>query len=169
MDYGQDIIIDEQVLDVEWLNQPQRMGEYCRLAADARRTMDLAAENLEFVKATLGRAVRADPDKYGVKPGARGITEDGISSAVIIHEEYKIANHQLIDARHAHEVAVGAVRAFDQRKSALENLVRLHGQSYFAGPSVPHDLSVERSRRDQEEQRQANARVRLGSSMRRRV
>jgi hypothetical protein len=170
MDYGLDIVIDEQALDVEWLNQPQRMGEYCRLTAEARRTMDLAAENLEFVKATIERAIRADPDRYGVKPGVRGITEASIDAAVIIHDEYKIASRQLIDARYEHDVAVGAVRAFDQRKAALENLVRLHGQNYFAGPSVPRDLPAERARLDQEARRQANARVRIGRepSLRRR-
>jgi hypothetical protein len=165
MDYGLDIVIDEQALDVEWLNQPQRMGEYCRLTADARRDMDLAAENLAFVKATVERAIRENPDRYGVKPGSRGITEGSIDAAVLIHAEYQLASRQLIDARHAHEVAVSAVRAFDQRKSALENLVRLHGQNYFAGPSVPRDLPAARARLAHEAQRQANARVR----MRRRV
>lgn len=170
MDYELDIVIDEQALDVEWLDQPRRMGEYCRLTADARKTMDLAAENLAFVKATVERAIRLDPDRYGVKPGVRGITEASIDAAVLIHDEYQIASRSLIDARYNHDVSVGAVRAFDQRKSALENLVRLHGQNYFAGPSVPHDLPAERARRDQETRRQANARVRLGSaaSLRRR-
>jgi hypothetical protein len=32
------------------------------------------------------------------------------------------------------------------RRSALENLVTLHGQQYFAGPKVPRDLQKERSK-----------------------
>lgn len=160
MSYESDILIDESALDVEWLDQPRRMVEYTRLAAEARRGLDFAQENVEFVKATLDRAIRADPARYGVVAGSRGVTEDSIKAGIQVHEEYQIAAREAIDRRYEHEVAVGAVRAFDQRKTALENLVRLHGQSYFAGPAVPRDLPAERQRRDRETQ----ARVRIGGA-----
>jgi len=34
-----------------------------------------------------------------------------------------------------------------QRKDALENLVRLHGQQYFAGPKMPRDVQWERQQK----------------------
>ena len=40
--------------------------------------------------------------------------------------------------------------AIDQKKSALENLVKLHGQMYFAGPSIPRDLDKEWEKREKE-------------------
>lgn len=159
MSYEDDILIDETALDVEWLNQPRRMEDYCKLAAEARRSLDLAAEELEFVRATLERAVRLNPSDYGVTPGVRGITEDGIKAAIQVHPEYKSASKRHIDAKYESEVAIGAVRAFDQRKVALENLVRLHGQSYFAGPAVPRDLPAERAKLD----RTAQRRVRIST------
>jgi hypothetical protein len=159
MNYEQDVTIDESALDVEWLDQARLMGKYCELAADAQREMNIAKEHLDFVWATLDRNIRADPAQYGVLPGSRGITEDSIKAAIQVQEEYQIASRDLIEKRYEHEVAVGAVRAFDQRKTALENLVRLHGQSYFAGPSVPRDLPAERARRDQS----AQSRVRVGN------
>ena len=39
------------------------------------------------------------------------------------------------------------LKAFEQRKDALENLVRLHGQQYFAGPKIPRDLPSEMEKR----------------------
>jgi hypothetical protein len=167
MSYEDDVVIDETALDVEWLDQSRRMGNYCRIAAEARRTMDLAEENLDFVRATIERAIRLDPTKYGVVPGARGITEDSIKAAVKVHDEYQVASRAHIDAKYEHEVAVGAVRAFDHRKSALEKLVTLHGQNYFAGPSVPHDLSAERAKRDQAAQRNVRIAGRETTSPRR--
>ena len=37
-----------------------------------------------------------------------------------------------------------------RQKTALENLVKLHGQQYFAGPSVPRDLSKEWERHERQ-------------------
>jgi hypothetical protein len=160
MSYEQDIVTDETSLDVEWLDQPVRMGKYCKLAAAAHRDMDLAKENLEFVRATLKRAIGAAPAEYGVVAGPRGITEGSIDAAIQVHAEYQEASRAYIDAKYEDGVARGVVKAFEDRKSQLENLVRLHGQSYFAGPSVPRNLSEERARRDQSAQR----RVRIGNS-----
>lgn len=162
MSYEDDINIDESALDVEWLEQPQKMMRYCKMAAEAQRRVSLAKENVDFVYATVNRAVRNDPESYGVAAGSRGITEDSIKSAIQVHSEYQAATKDYVDAKYEAEVAAGAVRAFDQRKSALENLVRLHGASYFAGPKIPRDLADERRMRD------ARAQEGVGKSMRRR-
>jgi hypothetical protein len=160
VNYEDDIEIDEQALDCEWLDQPKRMREYCKVAAEAHRQMDLAKENVDFVRATVERAVRSRPAEYGVAPGVRGaVTEDSVKAAVQVHEQYQLAVREYIDAKYENDVANGTIRAFDHRKSSLERLVQLHGQSYFAGPAVPRDLAAERSRRDQAVQ----ARVRIGS------
>ena len=50
---------------------------------------------------------------------------------------------QIAVAQYELEVMGAAVRALDQKKSALENLVRLQGQNYFAGPSVPRTIGAE--------------------------
>ncbi len=49
----------------------------------------------------------------------------------------------VIDAQYEYQMAQGAVQAVEQRKSALENLVKLYGQGYFAGPKTPRDISSE--------------------------
>ena len=49
------------------------------------------------------------------------------------------------------------------RKAALENLVQLHGQSYFAGPSVARNLQKERERKI-EKRKQANTRIRINKN-----
>lgn len=164
MSYEDDIKIDEQALDVEWLDQAQRMVKYCRIAAEAHRDMDFAKEELDAVRARLDQAIRADPDAYGLSPGARGaVTEGSIQSAILLDDDYRKSSKVYMNLKYENDVAASVVRAFDHRKSALENLVRLHGQSYFAGPSIPRDLAEERRRRDVEVQARIGARMKRGT------
>lgn len=140
INYSEDIRIDESSLDVEWLDQPVKMLEYSRHAAEMRREMDRAKDALDLSKAELDRKIRTRPEKFGLEK----VTEGAVVNAIIAHEDYQNALSDYNDARYENEVAQGAVRAFEQRKSALENLVKLFGQQYFAGPTLPRDLSNER-------------------------
>ena len=145
MDYEQDIKIDGDLLDVECLEQPRLMLRYTKLEAQLEKEEDLAKENLNFVQAELDKAVRADPEKYGIEK----LTEAGVKATILSQPDYKEANAKYIDAKFESKVATGAVKAFEQRKSMLETLARLHGQQYFAGPKVPHDLSAEKEKRQE--------------------
>lgn len=144
MSYEQDIEIDESILDVEWVEHSKRMLTYTTAAAEAHKEMDFSKAGLDFVKARIDKEIREDPRAFGLSDR---VTEGAISSAVILHPDFDEANRGYIERKFQFEVASGVVKSFEHRKSALENLVRLHGQSYFAGPSVPHDLSGERSKR----------------------
>lgn len=157
MDYETDIVIDESALDVEWLEQPRLFLRYCRKEHEARRDVDYAKERLDIVKAKLDKKIRANPDHYDI---AR-ISEMAIENAIKMEEEFQAANKERIEAGYEWGMAIAAVRAFDQRKSALENLARLHGQQYFAGPRIPRDISEER------QQRQHRSDQKVGRAMKR--
>lgn len=141
--YDQDLAIDPDALDVEWLRQPARFMRYCELSAKARADVDRAKQNLDVIKATCDQAIRKNPAKYGLDK----ITEATVQSALFIDQSYKDGVTLLIQAQYEADLLAGAVRAFDQRKSALEGLVKLQGQGYFAAPSVPHDLALEARKR----------------------
>jgi len=143
MNYEKDIEIDESALDVECLEQSALMLKYTKYQAETARDEDLAKEHFELVKAELDKEIRNDPDKFDMPK----VTESAVNSAILMHENYKKASKRYIEAKFENTVAKGAVRTFDQRKDELENLVRLHGQQYFAGPRVPRDLSDERQKR----------------------
>jgi hypothetical protein len=144
MNYEKDIEIDESALDVECLDQARRMLTYTVGAAEAHKEMDLAKAVVDFVKARLDKEVREDPRAHGL--GDR-ITEGAISSVIITNDEYDAVNRDYIEKKYQYEVATGVVKSFEHRKNMLESLIRLHSQSYFAGPSVPHNLSEERQKR----------------------
>ena len=150
MDYEKDIKIDDSALDVEWLEQATLMMRYCQYAAKMRQRLDNAKEALDLVRAEVDKEVRTNPEKYGIEK----VTEAVVQNTILMQPEYRTASETLIQARYEADIAQNAVRAVDQRKDALENLVRLHGQQYFAGPRVPRDLTVEVQKRA--EQRKAN-------------
>lgn len=139
MDYAKEIVIDEQALDIEWLQQSTKMLQVTEHQAKCRYEMDIAAQDLDVVKADLDKDIRTNPGNYDIVK----ITETVVTNTIITQPEYEEANLILLKARYEHEVAKGAVTAFAQRKDSLENLVRLHGQNYFAGPSIPRNLREE--------------------------
>jgi len=145
MDYEKDLRINEESLDIEWLDQARLMMKYTRLQAQLQKEEEEAREELDLVKAELDRDIRENPDKYGLEDIK--ITEAVVNGAVLNSKDYMDVSTKYIDAKFENNVAKGAVRAMEQRKVALENLVRLHGQQYFAGPKVPRDITEERKMR----------------------
>jgi hypothetical protein len=139
MNYDKDIRIDPDALDLEWLYQPRLMVEYARHSAEMSLHLDKQKSLLELKKAELDKKIRAHPEKFEIaKP-----TETAISNAILMHPEYQEVEEQVWDAKYQMDIAKAAVRAIDGKKDALENLVRLHGQQYFAGPKLPRDLPKE--------------------------
>lgn len=137
--WKQDIEINPDALDVEWVKQASLFGEYCVTQAEAKRKVDMLKEGVEVKAAELGLKIRANPAQFGLDK----VTEASVQAVILLDKEY--ANHLglLHDAQYEYDVLTAAVRALDQKKSALENLVRLQGQNYFAGPSVPREIGKE--------------------------
>lgn len=160
MDYKDDIAINEDSLDTEWLNQPRLTYKYSKVLANLEKAKDKAKENVDFVKATIDKDIRLNPEKYDITK----ITESVVMNAILLHSEYKEAMDLYLEAKFEMKVAFGVVNALQDKKVALENLVKLHGQQYFAGPSVPRDLSKEWEAKQKEKQTNAN----VASKMRRR-
>ena len=138
-DYTNDIEISPDSLDTEWLLQPQLMLKYGETVAEARRSVDYAKERSEIKRAELDKDIRTYPEKYGISK----ITESAIQGTIILDSEYTELNINFIESKYELEVLLAAIRAIEQKKTALENLVKLHGQMYFAGPKIPRDLTKE--------------------------
>lgn len=137
--YKQDIEINPEALDVEWVKQPSLYMKYSEQLAGLRDRVDRLKEKFDVLDAGLGLKIRQDPARYGLDK----LTEGGVQTVIATNEAHLSLSDEMATARYEYEVMQAAVRAMDQKKSALENLVRLHGSSYFAGPSVPRDLGAE--------------------------
>jgi hypothetical protein len=155
-DYDADLSIDQSALDAEWLDQPRLMMRYAENSVLCRMRMDEAKEELELVRAKLDKRIREFPEDYGVGK----LTESVVQSCILMDEGYQEAPAKLSRARYDSDLAKAAVSAVEQRRDALENLVRLFGLQYFAGPRSPRDLEEVVRQRQQESDARVAARIR---------
>ena len=148
LDYEKDTHIDATALDVEWLEQAELARKYGKHIAGLRRNVRRLEEKKKTIRSELILQVNNDPQALigKAKPNANDIEAYYRTESV-----YKEAVEELNDAYEELEHGENAKNeiAFT-RKKALENLVILHGQMYFAGPAVPRNLSKEIEKRNQQ-------------------
>jgi hypothetical protein len=147
MDYERDTYIDETALDIEWLEQPELARKYGEHWAECVRNLTLAEEKVKLVRAELIKQAHEDADEIfgqGVKP-----TGQMVEAYYRTHKRHKKAKDEWVQAQYeANNAEIAKFEISRTRKSALENLVVLHGQSYFAGPKVPRNLQKKREDRE---------------------
>lgn len=145
--FQKDIEIDPGRLDLACVNQPALFFKWAERAITASTTVDKTKLSRDVKEAQLEMACRREPTAFGIlKP-----TEGAIKAAIRQHDDWLKANEIYINAREESKLMDAAVNAMEQRKRMLEVLITLHGQQYFAGPSVPRDLVA-----DWKEQQAAN-------------
>jgi len=140
-DYEKDMKIDPDALDIEWLEQASLALKYGKLVSDLRVEVKRLGEKVKTVRSELIRKANNDPEGCcnKAKPNAADIEAYYRS-----HDNYKQAVATMQEVEYELEFAELAKNEICYtRKAALENLVILHGQQYFAGPKVPRNISKE--------------------------
>lgn len=134
MNYEADIRVDYGNLDVEWIKQADLTYYYGKEVAEARAKVDRLKEALDVDEAQA--LIRAFvPGEDGKKP-----TVDMAKAIAQSDPKRCLTADQLNEARRELGLIQAAYDAIQVKKYSLENLVRLHGQSYFAGPVEPKVL-----------------------------
>ena len=152
--------IDKYNLDEEWLQQPGHFYAYAEELAEAQKRYDKKKEKLDIIKADLVLDVTKNPEDYGLSKTTQAL----IDATVETIDEYQKAKSELSDAKYDLNVLQSAVKTLEQRKTALENLVRLHGQNYYSEPSIQTAEQAEHLK----EIRKSSARERVKERKRRR-
>ncbi len=136
--FHKDQKLDPNHLDLAAATQGETFFHWAQQSIHAKKRVDRAKLNVELVENQLALAIRKDPEYYHLVK----VTEGAIIATVKSHERYQTAVAQLIDAREEAGLLDVAVVSMEQRKRMIEVLITLHGQQYFAGPAVPHNLGV---------------------------
>jgi hypothetical protein len=163
LNYEQDLKISVDDLDLECKEQSELMFKYSEHAANTEKDRDNKKANLEYIHAQLDKEIREDPDKYNLGK----ITEGKVDAAIKRQKKYQEAEKAYIEAKFEASVAKGAVQSFSDRKTQLSNLVELYKGQYFAGPSVPRDISAKWKERQELKQKQVNKSIKQNSNGRR--
>ncbi len=168
-----DILTDQQVdpdaLDVAWLEQTNLFYKYSNAlnqAIDERNDKKLAVEQekdrLEKVKSELDGEIREDPDAWGLQK----TTDATVNAAILASDRYQSAledyhetKRELNEAQSWVNKYYTDVQTMEQRKTALEQLVRLLNQEYFSSPSEPRNLKQEYSKKAEKTKEKAREKV----------
>ena len=119
--------IDIDQLDLEWLQQPIK---YMKYAEEAER---LKIEK-EALKADLDEQARISMENAGIK-----ISEAKVDAWINRNNTYQELSLELA-------LAQSMVKALDQKKYALQDLVQLWLGGYYSTPSVKEQHTIEQNR-----------------------
>ncbi len=122
---------DKNRLDEEWEAQPRLVLKCGLELLEAEETRDRLEVELELCIADLDADIREDPEKYGIPK----VTEDAVKKCIKGQKKYTIKTNKLAKAKRTVAYLRIKLQALENRKKALENLVMLHGRSYFAEPN----------------------------------
>ena len=139
MNYEEDIKINDQALDLEWLDQPALAIKYGIELVRLRKKVAVLEEKVKVIRSELINKAWEKPEKYLKQPKGSVQTVEAFYRS---HKKHKKVKQELIEAQGELDFAEIAKNEISfTRKSALENLVKLFASDYFAGPNVPRDLS----------------------------
>ena len=156
-EFEKDLQIDPAQLDVMAGLQGELFFKWAEKSVKARTNVDAAKFRLEVLYATVSNKVRLDPDRFGVSK----ITESSVDTAVKISPEYMEAYEAWLEARGESSLLDRAVEAMEQKKRMIEVMITLHGQEYFAGPSVPRNLTEAWSEMKTERSKEVSKKTKL--------
>ena len=128
----EDLAINKFRLDREWLNQPQLYIKYAMASAHFSKMAALAADEVKVLEANLEADAAEDPGAclgQGVKA-----TIERCKNYALQHPQRVKARNKAVHAKYQADMALNAVFACNQRKDALEQLVRLQGMELNSSP-----------------------------------
>jgi hypothetical protein len=148
LNYEEDLHIDEKQLDIEILEQTDKAIRYAKNWVECKRRFMQAEEKVKVIRSLLIKRAHEKPDTclgYNVKPTAMTV-----EAYYRTNQKYIAAKEKLVQAQYELDLAeIAKNEMCYTRKTMLENLVKLNGQQYFAGPVVPRNLEQERKTWDQ--------------------
>jgi len=137
-DYKDDVNINPDELDIEWLKQATLYAKYSKLAPDANDRVRRLEQKVKVIRSQLILEASEKGEEIlgkGVKP-----TGQPIEAYYRTHEKHIEAKKELFEAMTEAEMINNALFALQQKKTALENLTRLVLSGYFSTPTVPREL-----------------------------
>lgn len=125
--------IDEFHLDREWIRQSRLYLSHAEKLANAKQRFEEAKSSRDVTYAELYKKIRSKPEDYDLPK----VTEESLKHLIILQDDYRDADKEVITAKHTVDILQAAVDALDHKKRALENLVHLQISGYHSDPKPP--------------------------------
>jgi len=127
-DFKENIVIDKYSLDLEFEKHPMLYHEFAMDMAMAEEERDKFKDLMELTRAQLDVQIRDNPKKFNLEK----ITEAAINSTILQSKEYQKIQVEYNNSVSSVRVLKIAVESLNQKKTALENLVKLYLGEYYS-------------------------------------
>ncbi len=135
LDYQNDLLIDKNRLDEEWIQQPSKMMRYSVELAQAIYNRNRSKENLDVIEASLDAEARREPAPAGLGKA----TETAIKNWIKLQDTYREALEAYHDTDLEVNLIQGAVNDINANRNALPDLVKLYLSGYWSEPRLGQD------------------------------
>ncbi len=177
LDYREDSKIDPEQLDVEWVRHVSLEERYIEQVSEKKQdwircieTEKLAHETLKTVRSKLVQKCHDKPEKCIGKSKATG---PEVEAYYRTHPDYLIkkrkwlkAEIRVLEAQEEYEMAQAMKDLIHfTRTKAIEQLVTLYGQGYFAGPEEPRNINNALFKREAIDRKQKLLSAEIGSNL----
>jgi len=135
MDY-KNLQIDMSNLHFEWLKQPMLREYWGRAHTEASNERDHCKKKLEEIKAELDIMYRTEWDN--LFPNLK-MTEGGIANIIANSGEYKETYSEYLETIKNTNILSNVLKVLDDRKSALDNQVKLFIAGYFDASNISEE------------------------------
>jgi hypothetical protein len=126
-DYKKDTLIDENILDKEWLLQSSLTMKWYEYYCFLEKILSKKKKQLRLLEAQIDKFIRSNP-------GDRKWTESAIKNEIISNDEYQKLEDEIIETQFQCSIAKSAVESMKDRKKALERLCDLWMFGYNSAP-----------------------------------
>ncbi len=162
INYERDTQLDYDALDVEWWKQADLARRYAKHLKNIKSKVWRLEEKKKTIRSELIDQINRNPKPYTAKdkPNATDI-----EAAYRRQERYKHVAEELLDKQEELEYAEMVYKEIAYtRKDQLREMVKLWLGEYFAGPSMPRNLTDEIkafNERKKEQRKEANKAIKL--------
>lgn len=164
LDFQKDLAIDLDNLHSEWQFHSSIRYKYACKISELDQKVKKAHEKIKVERSKLIRNAHENSEKIFDK---KKPTAPEVEAYYRTHEDHKKAKDELIKAEYDLSMAYNAVYAFNDRKNALENEVKLFLANYFSTPREEREIEsgkliidVNREKTEQTQRKAVNRRRR---------
>ena len=150
-DFKEDLKIDKYSLDKELVNQPSLFIDWAEKTVEMEFKRDSLKDLIEVEKAILEKAIRANPDQFGISK----ITEKGVLATIITNKEIMKLSAELLEISKQAKLFGSVKTAFDHRMRSLEKLTTLNQSGYYSSSNKVVDAEKKQSQEIKKEQSEA--------------
>lgn len=131
-----DLKIDINSLDKEWMMLPQIYGEYSEKSEMTDMELRKTKMRLDLRRADISKHIRENSKEYAKEYGVSSLTEGFISTLVETDEEVKTLQLEIISLERNKRLFQTAVKGLEMKRDALKNLTALFQSEFFSIPEV---------------------------------